>query len=912
MGIRRSTRAIDRHAHGRDASHFALTPTAVLTPTTAAEVAEVLASAVTERQPVTFRSGGTSLSGQSVTDAWLVDTRHAFRQLEVLDAGHRLRVEPGVTVRHANAVLARYGRALGPDPASEVACTIGGVVANNSSGMACGTVENTYATLESMVFVLASGTIIDSSAPDADTAFRTAEPRLAEGLMELRRRVLDHPDQVATIRRLFAMKNTMGYGLNALVDFDTALDIATHLLIGSEGTLGFVADTTFTTVAVKPRVATGLAIFPSLSDATAALPALVATGFATIELMDATSLRVAQTLTGATPELLALDVDHQAALLLELRADTATDLQTLTAAADALLATLPLCSPTQLTSDADLRARLWHIRKGLYTTVAGNRTPGTTALLEDIVVPVPELLGTCEELTGLFDRHGYEGSVIFGHARDGNIHFMLNERFGDPDCMARYAAFTLDLVDLVLRHGGSLKAEHGTGRTMAPFVETQYGPELYQVMRDIKDLFDPAGVLNPGVILTSDANAHLSDLKVVPRVEQEVDRCVECGYCEPVCPSRDLTLTPRQRIAVRRALVEAPDDVARQIAADYDYEGIDTCAVDGMCATACPLSINTGDLVRRLRAEQAGRVTSAAWSGAAKVWGPFSRVGGIGLSAAKAVPRLATGATIAARAVLGDDTVPRYDSRLPRGGGVRRAVPDPEAVAVYLPACIHTMFGPEPGSAGVRDAFWALCERAEVPIELADPAGLCCGTPWKSKGYLAGHATVTARAADRLPQLSRGRPVLVDGSSCTEGWHVLQSRSGDAALAGVPILDVVQFAADELLPRLTVTSRFGSIALHPNCSSTQLGLNTALSTLAGAIADDVVTPVAWGCCGFAGDRGMLHPELTASATAAEAAEVTSREFNAYASLNRTCEIGLTRATGRPYRHILELVEEATR
>ncbi len=233
--------------------------------------------------------------------------------------------------------------------------------------------------------------------------------------------------------------------------------------------------------------------------------------------------------------------------------------------------------------------------------------PGTTALLEDVVVPVPALLGTCERLIGLFGRHGYDDAVIFGHAKDGNIHFMLSERLGGAQ-MDRLESFTEDMVDLVLGAGGSLKAEHGTGRMMAGYVRRQYGDELYAVMRELKTLCDPRGVLNPGVIISDDPQAHTRDLKATTTVEDEVDRCVECGYCEPVCPSKDLTTTPRQRIALRRemALARAAGDLATvgELEAAYDYDAIDTCAVDGMCQTACPLRINTGDLMKRLRAER--------------------------------------------------------------------------------------------------------------------------------------------------------------------------------------------------------------------------------------------------------------------------------------------------------------------
>lgn len=906
MATMRSTKAIDRLSMAHDASHYAFTPAEVARPATTEDVIVLFNEARTNGLKLTFRAGGSSLSGQSVTDEVLVDTRRGFRGIEILDSGARVRVQPGATIRAVNARLTKYGRKLGPDPASEIACTIGGMVANNSSGMQCGTTENSYATLESLEFVLASGTRIDTADPDAAAAFEAAEPELTAGLRDLRERVLSNPESMAIIHKQFAMKNTMGYGINSLVDFESPLEIARHLMIGSEGTLGFVSSATFRTIPLAPHAASALAIFPTLADATAALPDLVAAGFAAVELMDAQSLRVAQTLPEATAEILALDVKLQCALLLELQDATPEGLAAQIESVTPLLESLPLTSPTQATTDPDTRAALWHVRKGLYTTVAGHRNPGATALLEDIVVPVPELLGTCTELIELFDKHNYENSVIFGHARDGNVHFMLNEDFTDPECMARYTRFTLDLVDLVLAHGGNLKAEHGTGRIMAPFVGRQYGDELLAVMQEIKRLFDPTGMLNPGVVLTDDDAAHLKNLKLVPTVESEVDRCVECGFCEPVCPSQDLTLTPRQRIALRRELASATpnQELLADLAKDYDYHAIQTCAVDGMCGHICPLHINTGDLVRRLRAEQANRMLDGIWAAAARAWGPFTKAASLALSTAKAVAPVATGITTVARKVVGDDVMPRYSADLPRGGKRSKAKPADHPVALYLPACIQTMF-----AGGVSKAFQTLCERAHVPVSTLDSGGLCCGTPWKSKGFLKGYRVAMQRAERSLED---PLPVLVDGASCTEGYQVMQSKSDDPRFKEVTFVDVVQFAFDELLPKLTVQKRFDSIALHPTCSSTHLGLSTALVGLASAIADEAYVPLDVGCCAFAGDRGMLHPELTASATRREAAEITSRSFTAYASLNRTCEIGMSRATGKDYVHILELVEQATR
>ena len=906
-----------RLAYAHDASHYLMVPDSVSAVSSVEEVSRLLAMRSANEQPLTFRSGGTSLSGQAQSDALLVDTRRGFRGIEVLDQGRRVRVGPGATIRQVNARLASSGFKLGPDPASEVACTIGGVVANNSSGMVCGTEFNTYRTIESLIVVLASGTVVDTGSGDADYQLRVAEPALYEGLMRLRDRVRGNPESMRVITRQFAMKNTMGYAVNALADFTYPVDILVHLMVGSEGTLGFIAEATFRTVPIRPHVATGFLVFDTIEDATGALPELVASGLAAIELMDATSLRVSQRDPMSGGALPAMTVDGHAGLLIEYQEMTSDALAARREVAEGMLQHIRLTVPARLSSTPAARGDLWHLRKGLYATVAGNRPSGTTALLEDVAVPVASLAHTCQSLLAMFDQYGYDESVIFGHAKDGNIHFLLNERFDRPELLSRFTAFTEALVDLVLGAGGTLKAEHGTGRMMAPFVRRQYGDELYDVMREIKALFDPAGILNPGVIISDDPQIHVTNLKTTPTVEAEVDRCVECGYCEPVCPSKDLTLTPRQRIVLRRERQRAADagDIAlvRDLDQAAEYSVVDTCAADGMCQTACPVLIDTGALVKRLRAARHTPIQEVVWGAASRHWAGTTAVAARALDVAARMPRTAGAATVVTRAVAGVDTVPSWDRSLPRGGPPRVPRRENPPEAVYVPSCVNTMFGPEPGGSGVQAAFVALCERAGVAVSIPSGiASMCCGTPWKSKGMTRGYRQMQDRVVPWLwTATDHGRlPVVTDASSCTEGLVSILDDAQRTHGTRITVLDAIQFTADTLLPRLGRADRLPSLALHPTCSTTRLGLNEALLSVARAVAVDVTIPDDWGCCAFAGDRGLLHPELTASATQVQADWIRQRSFTAHASSNRTCEIGMTRATGHPYRHLLELLAES--
>ncbi len=916
------TQLVERVKYASDASHYYNMPEAVVVAKDAAEVAAVFKAAARDGKPVTLRSGGTSLAGQASGDGILVDTRRHFKDIEVLDQGKRVRVQPGATVRQVNARLQLWGYKLGPDPASSSAATIGGVVANNSSGMACGTEFNTYRTLESMTFILPSGTMINTADKDANAQFKAQEPELVETLERLRRRVNDNPESVDIIRRHFGLKNTMGYGLNSFLDFDEPVKLFEHLLIGSEGTLAFVAEAVFRTVPISKFATTTVAVFDDLDSATRALPDLLDSGAATLELMDSSSIRVGQELKGVPAAITGFDVDKQAALLIEYHANEEEELRCLQDKGSALLRELPLRAPAEFSEDRVDRAVAWAFRNGLYASVAGARKSGTTALLEDVVVPVPDLAPTCESLQELFKKYGYDDAVIFGHAKDGNIHFLLTDRFEGDEALGRYNNFNEGMVDLILAAGGNLKAEHGTGRAMAPYVRRQYGDELYDVHLELKRAADPRGTMNPGVIIDDDPEAHIRNIKLNHEVEIDIDRCVECGYCEPVCPSRNLTMTPRQRIVVRRAMAKARaegrEEDANELAEAYEYQGIDTCAVDSMCVTACPVGIDTGKFVKKLRSQRTGakqEVTRAAWAGAAKAWPAVPTVASAALTGVNVLPTgLVQKVTDVARALVGEDIMPEYQPELGKGGKLRSRLGEHvgapgEPIAVYVPACVNTMFGPSGSGVGATDAFVALAERAGVSLRVPkDIDALCCGTPWTSKGMKKGHEIMEKRVqASLMAATDHGRlPVLSDASSCSEGFKAM------AEAAGLTVIDAVAFTVEHILPTLEVKHKVSSITLHPTCSSKHLDIIGDLETVAKAAAREVHIPADWNCCGYAGDRGMLHPELTASATREEAKEVAAIDSAHHASLNRTCELGLSRATGHEYQHVLELLEVASR
>ncbi len=893
--------------YASDASPYRLFPQAVVMARSAEDVAKVLAFGRQRSIPVTFRAGGSSLNGQGQSAGILVDVRRHFRGVAVEEDGALARVKPGTVLGHANRVLAQHQRKLGPDPAStDIAC-VGGVVANNSGGMRCGVTRDSYSTVRSLTFVLPSGTTIDTAEAGAAERFAREEPELAAGLAAIRDELRADEELAARVRRKFAIKNTTGYRLCAFLDAEEPLEIFRRLLIGSEGTLGFVAEVVFETVPLPPLTTTSWVHFPSIDAAIAPVRELIEAGASAVELMVAPALiTAAWNMHGAPQEWKELPPDS-AVLLVEFGAEDAAGLDAKVARADELLGAHETIRPLAFTRDAEEIELAWRVREGLHGLIGKLRLPGTALIVEDVCVPPERIAEGARDLQALLGEHGFLPGVA-GHASAGNLHFMLTPDFAKAEDLERYEAFMNGLVELIVdKYDGSLKAEHGTGINMAPYVEREWGPAATELMWKVKRLADPDAVLSPGVVLDRDPGAHLRNLKTTPPIEESATACVECGFCEPVCPSRDLTTTPRQRIVLRREIARQPEasPLRTALEEEFSYEVLETCAADGSCQLACPVGIDTGKLVKELRQERHGEATERAAAETAGRW------------------RAAEGASRAALRFGGPAARRTPNGASLPGPGERRQPPTRRqgAAAVYVPSCTNRIFAGSPAAALV-----AVSERAGQPVWIPeDVAGSCCGLPWSSKGFAAAHRGKANQMVAKLWRWSgEGElPVIIDAASCTAavaepGDGVLSEENAER-LARLQIIDSIAWAHDRLLPRLEVREKVGSAAIHPTCATHRLGLSWRLGALAAALADDVYLPPSASCCGFAGDRGISHPELTAAATAPEAAELAAAAaerpgggFDAHFASNRTCEIGLERASGEPFSSPLILLEQLTR
>ncbi|KKB13225.1 hypothetical protein VE25_03145 [Devosia geojensis] len=915
------------YAWSGDASSYRLIPAAVVFVDSEDHVRAVFEAARAEGLPVTFRAAGTSLSGQAVTDGVLAVLGDGWRKMQIHPGAGQITLGPAIIVAQANAALKPFNRKIGPDPASQATCKIGGVVNNNSSGMCCGVAQNTYHTMARLRIVLTDGTMLDSGDPESCASFRKTHAGMLEELHRLHHEVMADDELVALIRRKYAIKNTVGYSLNALVDYHDPLDILIHLMVGSEGTLGFVSEVTYNTVPEHPYKSTALVPFPDPQSAGRAIIKLsnngvqVTTGVTAAEYIERRALATVEHLPPMAP-LLPYLTDNSPAVLIDVTAPTAEELAVEVEKAVALLAS-ENATHIDFSTDEVRSHALWDIRKGFFASGGAMRPKGTSMLTEDVAAPIDRLADFVIEMRQLLDDHGYEDAIIFGHALAGNLHFQMSDDFTAPGAAEKFDRFSHDLSQLVsVKYQGSLKAEHGTGRAIAPFVEAEWGSKAYGLMHRIKALFDPELLLNPGVLLNADAHVHIKNLKAMPLADDLVDMCIECGFCEPACPSHHMTFTPRQRIAVTRErarLRRTGEDPERLKILDegFQYAGMDTCAACNLCSLRCPVGIETGTMILGERARRRGDVARKVAHVAADHTGTIETAMrlGVGLAdAAKAVVSAPVVASVTetARRLTGK-RVPRvYEALKPGPGAATPVAPSadaPRGPVVYFPSCATRMFGAPRTAYDLKstpDAMVALLTRAGYAVSVPEHLnGQCCGQPFQSKGFPEESRRVGGRLKAGLSALShRGAvPVLTDASTCAK--H-LREFPGEAHVA-----DSSEFLLANVLPHLTITRRVAVVAVHHNCSAQRMREQGATEAIARACADEIAVLSSITCCGYAGDKGLFIPELNDHATRFVKRDIP-QGCDLGVSTVATCASGLSEQAGVPFVSLASLLEYASR
>jgi len=907
--------------YGVDASFYRILPKLVVKAITPGEISEILRVATELQAPVTFRAAGTSLSGQALSDSVLICLAGAWRGCRIADDASAITLEPGVIGADANYYLAPFGRKIGPDPASINACMIGGIAANNASGMCCGTAENSYKTVESMKLIFVDGAQLDTADPASREKFKETHKLLIDAISCIRDEIRANESLTARIRHKFSIKNTTGYGINSFIDYDDPIDIIMHLMIGSEGTLAFISEITYRTVIEHPHKASSLMVFPNIQLACRTTERLKQGPVSAVELMDRASLRSVEDKPGMPSYLKELS-DDAAAILVETRAAAKALVLQQIEEINSLISDIPALFPITFMDRPEDYNKLWNIRKGLFPSVGGARSIGTTVVIEDVVFPIGRLADGAMELQVLMKKHGYPEGIIFGHALEGNLHFVFCPDLNDPDSVKGYQNLVDEVCEMVTKkYDGSLKGEHGTGRNMAPFVEMEWGTQAYSYMKRLKQAFDPDNLLNPGVIINDNPQVYVENLKPMPAVSDIVDKCIECGFCEQICPSKNITMTPRHRIVAQREIARLrasheDEELLKRFIGDYRYPGERTCATDGLCATVCPVSIDTGDLTKRIRSNQKTEKGAKIAGWCADNYAFVLLLARTGLKIANAAHAI-LGTALMERISGGlrdisGGLIPLWNRWMPKG------ISKPEfsnitkglgKKVVYFPSCVVRTMGPaksDPDQRKVYEAMLSILDKSGYDVVFPkNMESLCCGMPFESKGFFEQSDKLNKELESELRSCSNNGefPIICETSPCL---YTMKKKFDP----GLKLYQSAEFILDRLTERLHFEKVTGTFALHITCSSVKMGDAEKMKTLAGLCAEKVIVPYGIACCGFAGDRGFTFPELNQSALADLKSALPADTQAGYSS-SRACEIGLSLHSGMPYQSILYLVDKCT-
>ena len=979
---------------GTDAGFYRYIPQMVIRSDNEQEVSEIVKACRKHGLPFTFRAAGTSLSGQSVSDSVLIVAGKHWEQytIEVSGEGQEvkeypqgkslnpdlsplttlnIKLQPGIVGARVNEILKPFGRVFPPDPASIGSAMVGGIVCNNASGMNCGVHANSDRMMVSARIILTDGTIVDTGDEKSKEEFRRTHPDFIRKIEELRDRVRADKELAERITKKYSIKNVTGLNLRPLIAYDDPFDIMAHSMVGSEGTLAFLSEVTIKTLHDYKFKASAMVYFMTMKESCEAVVAMKKLKAAdddlamsaeqlmvkSAEMLDYKSLSSvddpvylqykkdvdAGKIEGVAPG----DYHNLTAILTETKGITHEQLLEKIASIKECLGQFRLYIPAEFTEDPAVYGKYWAIRSGIFPSVGGTRPVGTSCLIEDVAFPIESLPEATVKLQKLIADHGYDDACIYGHAFEGNYHFILNQSFKSQSEVDRYAEMMRDVARLVVEeYDGSLKAEHGTGRNMAPFVKYEWGEKAYEAMKELKQIFDPDGLLNQGVIFNDDPECFIKCLKPLPVLDFPFDKvpnadfpnlkstaqetieavmrankCIECGFCEVNCMSCGFTLSSRMRIAIQREIRhlentgENPERLAT-LKKQYKYYGDATCAADGLCSTSCPMKINTGELTHLIR--QMNMNDSPAGY---KV-GEFAANHMAGI---KSGLRVVLDVANLGHSVLGSSLMtsicngmnkmglPLWTTAMPKPIGQPKNSPStshPSSLkVVYFPSCINQTMGLAKGAPVKNSLVDETCQLLKkAGYEVIFPEGMkkmCCGQIWESKGMLDIADRKSAELEEALWRASNEGeyPVLCDQSPCLHRMKKVMTR--------VKLYEPAEFIMTFLKDRLDFHPIDRRVALHITCSTREMGVAEHLIALARLCTPNVFLPEGVGCCGFAGDRGFTYPEVNRYALRKLRPQIEEQHIAVGYSNSRTCEIGLQTNSGIPYMSIVYLVNECT-
>jgi len=878
---------ISRALYSTDASVYQIQPLGVVVPRSREDLIQLVQICAKYRCPMTMRGGGTSQAGQAIGGGLIADTSKFLHRILELNVEERwVRVEPGVVLDELNVHLRPHGVRFAPDISTASRATIGGMMANNSSGTRSVIYGKTIDHVLRQEVVLSDGSIADFRplTPAELEAASTGSSLSAQCHRVVRDLASTHAEE---IDRRFpkVVRRVGGYSLDEFVRPGQPFDM-TKLMVGSEGTLGVVLNATLKLVPLPKAKAVMVIQFTDLLESLAATPVILQHGPSAVEVMDRFILD--HTRQSAALDLLRrgfIDGDPGALLCVEFYGDRAEDLPPRLDACERDLRDRGLGYRYLHEFDLAGQARIWRLREAaLGLSMAMKSEAKSLSFVEDTAVSPEKLHDYIEKFMAIIDRHDTSAGV-YAHASVGVLHVRPVVNMKTEAGLRKFESIATDVADLVLEYGGALSGEHGDGLVRSPFMRKMYGATLYDAFRTIKRTFDPHGIFNPGKIVdappltenlrygagyvTPDIPTHF-DYSEYGGFAGAVEMCSGLGACRKklsgtMCPSYMATLeethsTRGRANVLRMAMVGRLGESG--LGDRGVYETLDLCLECRACKAECPVGVDMARFKSEFLADYWARHGTAL---NARLLGSVRAVATWGSRLAPLSNWLVDAAPVRYlnERLFGIDrrrTLPRFE----RHTLAKRArAADGECEAVLFNDTFTNYYDPDIGTAALE-----VMAAAGIRAGLAQHG--CCGRPQISKGLLGEAARLAALNTDALyPHAAAGRPIVFCEPSCLSAIRedcpaLLKGESRRRAETVAQAAVLFEEFAQTLLPRLTLAQGPPKILLHGHCHQKSMGLVPPAISLLSKIPGASVTELDSGCCGMAGSWGYARDHFEVS------------------------------------------------
>jgi FAD/FMN-containing dehydrogenase/Fe-S oxidoreductase len=879
--------AVSRALYSTDASVYLIEPAGVVVPRTREALVQAVNACAEARMPITMRGGGTSQAGQAIGPGIVIDTsKHLNRLLEVNVAGRWARVEPGIVLDELNAALKPHNLRFAPDVSTASRATIGGMMANNSSGARSVYYGKTIDHVIEQQVLLSDGTIARfGPLGPSELEHACARPGLEGEIYRTVRRVT--AEEAAEIERRYpkVLRRVGGYNLDEFVKPGQPFNLA-KLIVGSEGTLGVVLEARLNLVPLPAAKAVLAIQFDELLEALAAAPVILGHAPSAVEVMDGFILNH----TRQSPALHAMREtfiagDPGALLCVEFYGDRAEALPPRLQALEQDLRERRLGYRYFHALDLPAQARIWSLREAaLGLSMAMKDDAKSISFVEDTAVDPARLRDYIERFLGIVRKHGTTAGV-YAHASVGCLHVRPVVNLKTSDGVATFEAIAHDVADLVLEFGGALSGEHGDGLVRGAFMRKMFGDRLYEAFRTIKQTFDPHGIFNPGKIVDSPpmtenlrfgagyvtpVPATFFDYSDYGGMGGAVEMCSGLGACRKtldgtMCPSymatKEEAHSTRGRANVLRLAMTGRLGEAG-LGDEGVYEALDLCLECRACKAECPVGVDMARFKSEFLADYWSRhgtplsTRLLGRAGALAPWG--SRLAPVSNWLMNSAP----GRWLNER-VAGIDSrrrLPEYARRTLRA---RVTGPAGALDAVLFADTFTDHYDPEIGEAAI-DVLQAAGVRAGLV-----PHG-CCGRPQISKGLLGEARALAARNADALyDHAAAGRPIVFCEPSCLSAVRedapsllrgAARERAQTVARASVLFEEFLAPIAD----RLPLGRGPEQILFHGHCHQKSMGATPPARALLAKIPGANVVDLDAGCCGMAGSFGYAREHYDVS------------------------------------------------